>query len=75
MSDSTNKKIRQCPHCKGKRGFIVRIILGGSQDNTYNFNGKCVDSDRSGADTVDKQVECVDCHKFFSIELVEHNET
>lgn len=53
----------------------MHIMLGGSQENTYNFNGKCVDSDRQGTDTVEKQVECVDCHKFFSIELVEHNET
>ena len=63
-------KVRKCPHCKSKKGFEVTIMLGGYQTYICDFNGKVIDTERVGADSVDKHVSCLDCKKTIRTENV-----
>lgn len=60
------RKIRQCPHCKGKTGFKITVWLGGHEEYKVNFKGKTISQEREGTDTIEKFATCLDCGKNIS---------
>lgn len=69
---SHQRKIRQCPHCKSKKGFSVSVILGGFQETKMSFQGKIIDVERHGSDDVDEySAKCLDCKKSINTELLD----
>jgi len=65
------RKIRQCPHCKGRTGFRILVFLGGHEEVTMNFYGKTIQQDREGTDTVERYASCVDCGKTISADKLD----
>ena len=57
------KKYRQCPYCKSKKGFRIRYTIGGYGHEDRTFKGDVIDSYRSGADDIDNYAECLECGK------------
>lgn len=70
---SKDRKIRQCPHCKGKEGFEVFIILGGYHTQKINFKGKIISEERTGTDDVERTVKCLSCGGQIDMDKVEYN--
>lgn len=64
--------VRKCPHCKGKTGYKVTVWLSGYQEDKFTFSGSPIDSERHGADQVDKHAECLDCGKSIPIETLKY---
>lgn len=72
--ETTKKKrfIRQCPHCKSKKGYRVSYVIHGYGHEDKTFSGKTIDANRTVADDIDIDVVCLHCEKRFDTELVEH---
>ncbi len=65
MKLKVGRKIRRCPHCKGKTGFAILIQLGGCQETLMNFRGGLIKTDRQATDSINHYVTCLDCKKTF----------
>jgi hypothetical protein len=66
-----NRKHRQCPHCKSKKGFVYMVILGGYHQFEMTFNGKIITNERHGTDNVDKYAQCLSCKKLIDIDYLQ----
>lgn len=67
-----NRKIRQCPHCKSKKGFSVSVTLGGHQESKVTFQGKILDVERHGSDSLDEySAKCLDCKGSLDTKLLD----
>lgn len=60
IMEKTTRKLRQCPHCKGKSGFEITTWLGGYEEKKVSFKGKVLDCERNGSDTTDNHASCLD---------------
>lgn len=56
-------KIRQCPHCKSKKGFNIIVFLGGYEERVVSFNGNLIKTVREGTDRIDNYANCLACGK------------
>ena len=69
----SQRKYRKCPHCDSKKGFEILIMLGGTQEEKRDFNGKILDCDRNGADDHPSDGSCLECGKLIPIEKLDCN--
>jgi len=65
------RKVRQCPHCKGKTGFSITTFLGGTEEKNVTFKGKIITHERNGADDVERFASCLDCGKNISADVLD----
>lgn len=70
---TVNKKrfIRQCPHCKSKKGYRQSYIIYNRGHEDVTFTGKIIDADQTQNIDIDRFVECLDCGKSFERDLVQ----
>jgi hypothetical protein len=65
------RKVRQCPHCKSKKGFSISVVLGGYHDYTMSFSGKILDEKREGSDSMESYGACLECKKPIDVEFLD----
>lgn len=65
------RKYRQCPHCKSKKGFSYNYVIGGFGTIAMDFKGKLISTERSGSDDLDKYTTCLSCNKDIEIDRLQ----
>jgi len=58
---------RQCPHCKGKKGYRETTTLTGNSTEDKTFSGRIIDAQRHEFGTTDDYVNCLNCNKSFRL--------
>lgn len=64
---ATGRFHRKCPHCGGKSGFSIVVLLKGHHDKVMSFSGKMLSEERVGTDDIEGQAICLDCEKLIEV--------
>lgn len=64
-------KHRQCPHCKGKKGFQLNYQIKGNGMETRDFQGNVIYAERDEFADNDSTVTCLECGGHIDTEKVE----
>jgi len=66
------RMVRQCPHCKSKKGFNITYSITGNGEMNMNFRGKQLPgSHRETFDRLDNYAQCLNCGKYIDSELLQ----
>lgn len=71
VKDKAPRKVRQCPHCKSKKGFQIFVRLGGYLELRISFAGKVIESERNGSDDIEKYASCLECGKRIGTDILD----
>lgn len=62
----SQRKHRQCPFCKSRKGFRVTVQLGGYQEMEMSFKGKLLNIEREGIDDIEPYAHCLNCQRLIA---------